>query len=165
MIPKKYITIWFVWDFTGLNKHIVRHLFSLPSIQETIPTMSNFTFCTTLDLNMGYWANPMWPESQRICNIILPWGKFSYTCFPMGLTPSPDVYQEKMSVPFIDLEEVNSNIRTSKTRNVKLPKLQQALWNLHLMHASFQMLKQDIQLLSWNFIPLWKYLENSALSF
>jgi len=25
----------------------------------------------------------------------------------MGLAPSPDVYQEKMSVPFIDLEEVN----------------------------------------------------------
>ena len=57
-------------------------------------------------MNMGYWTIPMCPELQRICTIILPWGKFSYTCLPMGLEPSPDVYQEKMSLLFIDLEEV-----------------------------------------------------------
>jgi len=55
---------------------------------------------------MGYWTIPMCPESQRICTIILPWGKFSYTHLPMGLAPSPDVYQEKISLQFIDLEEV-----------------------------------------------------------
>jgi len=35
-IPKKDNTIRFVSDFTGLNKHVVRHPFPLPSIQETI---------------------------------------------------------------------------------------------------------------------------------
>jgi len=55
---------------------------------------------------MGYWTIPMCPESQRICTIILTCGKFSYERLPMGLAPSPDVYQEKMSLLFIDLEEV-----------------------------------------------------------
>jgi len=68
--------------------------------------MAKFTYCTTLDMNMGYWTIPMCPESQRICTIILPWGKFSYKCLTMGLAPLPDVYQEKMSLLFIDLEEV-----------------------------------------------------------
>jgi len=92
--------------FTGLNKHVGRHPFPLPSIQETISTMSKFTYCTTVDMNMGYWTIPMCPESQRICTIILTCGKFSYERLPMGLAPSPDVYQEKMSLLFIDLEEV-----------------------------------------------------------
>ena len=105
-IPKKDNTIHFVSDFTGLNKHVVRHPFLLPSIQETILTMIKYTYCTTLDMNMGYWTIPMCPESQRICTIILQWGKFPYMCLPMGLAPSPDVFQEKMSFLFIDLEEV-----------------------------------------------------------
>jgi len=105
-IPEKDNTILFVSDFTGLNKHVVRHPFPLPSIQDTIRIMSKFTYCTTLEMNMGYWSIPMLPELQRICTIILPWGKFSYTCLPIGLAPSPDVYQEKMSLLFIDLEEV-----------------------------------------------------------
>jgi hypothetical protein len=105
-ISKKDNTICFVSDFTGLNKHVVIHPFPLPSIQETILTMAKFTYCTTLDMNMGYWTIPMCPESKRICTFILPWGKFSYTCLPMGLAPSADVYQEKMSILFIDLEGV-----------------------------------------------------------
>ena len=51
-IPKKDNTIHFVSDFTGLSKHVVRHPFLLPSIQETILTMIKFTYCTTLDMNM-----------------------------------------------------------------------------------------------------------------
>jgi len=88
------------------DKHVVRHPFPTPSIQETICTMSKFTFCKTLDMNMGYWSIPICPESQRICTIILPWGKFSYTHLPMGLAPSPNVYQEVMSLLIIDLGEV-----------------------------------------------------------
>ena len=81
----------------------MRYPFPLPSIHETIQTMAKITYCTTLHMNMGYWTIPMCPVLQRICPIILPWGKFSYTC----LARSPDVYQEKMSLLFIDLEEVN----------------------------------------------------------
>jgi len=57
-------------------------------------------------MNMGCWTITMCPESQRFCTIILPWGKFSYNCLPIGLAPSPYVSQEKMSLLYIDLEEV-----------------------------------------------------------
>ena len=52
------------------------------------------------------WTIPICPELQRICTIILTWGKFSYTYLPMGLATSPDVNQEKISLLLIDLEEV-----------------------------------------------------------
>ena len=93
-------------DYKGLNKHVVRHPFPLSSIQEIIHTMVKLNYCTTLDMNMGYWTIPMCPELQRICTIILSWGKFSYKHLPMGLAPSSDVYREKMFLLFIDLEEV-----------------------------------------------------------
>ena len=57
-------------------------------------------------MNMGYWTIPMCPASQRICTIILPSGKFSDTCIPMGLDPSPEFYQEKISLLLVDLEGV-----------------------------------------------------------
>ena len=37
------------------------------------------------------------PSAQRICTIILPWGKYSYLHLPMGVAGSPDIFQEKMS--------------------------------------------------------------------
>ena len=33
----------------------------------------------------------------RICTIILPWGEYSYLRLPMGMSGSPDIFQEKMS--------------------------------------------------------------------
>ena len=34
---------------------------------------------------------------KKICTIILPWGKYSYLRLPMGVSGSPDRFQEKMS--------------------------------------------------------------------
>ena len=40
--------------------------------------MEGFTYATVLDLNMGYYTVRLDPDSQKICSIILPWGKYSY---------------------------------------------------------------------------------------
>ena len=49
------------------------------------------------DLNMGYYTIRLDPDSQKICTIILPWGKYSYLRLPMGICGSPDFFQEKMT--------------------------------------------------------------------
>ena len=54
-------------------------------------------YASTLDLNMGYFTIRLDPDSQKICTIILPWGKYSYLRLPMGVSGSPDIFQEKMS--------------------------------------------------------------------
>jgi hypothetical protein len=38
--------------------------------------MEGFTFATALDLNMGYYHIRLDPDSQKICTIIFPWGKY-----------------------------------------------------------------------------------------
>ena len=59
--------------------------------------MGGFIYATALDLNIGYNTIRLDPDAQKICTIVLPWGKYSYLRLPMGITGSPDFSQEKMS--------------------------------------------------------------------
>jgi hypothetical protein len=59
--------------------------------------MEGFTYTTALDLNMGYYTIRLDSDAQKICTIVLPWGKYSYLRLPMGISGSPDFFQEKMT--------------------------------------------------------------------
>jgi hypothetical protein len=69
-------------------------------------TVDGLTFISILDLNMGFWMILLNKESQQLTTVILPWGKYSYKQLAMGLSISPDIYQEKMSAIFSDMENV-----------------------------------------------------------
>ena len=57
-----------------------------------------------LDLNMGYDTIQLNPSAQDYCTIVIPWGKYAYTRLPMGLSNAPDIFKEKMSSLFEELE-------------------------------------------------------------
>ena len=97
IIPKKNKQVRFISDFREVNKRIVRKPFPIPKISSTLQEMEGFTYATALDLNMGYYTIRLDPDAQKICTIVLPWGKYSYLRLPMGITGSPDFFQEKMS--------------------------------------------------------------------
>ena len=46
---------------------------------------------------MGYYTIKLDPDLQKICTIILSWGKYSHLRLPMGICGSPDFFQEKMT--------------------------------------------------------------------
>ena len=72
--------------------------------------LEGFRYATSLDLTMGYYHITLCPKSRKLCTIVLPWGKFEYQKFPMGLCNSPDIFQEKMNELFHDLEYVRAYI-------------------------------------------------------
>ncbi len=97
--------------------------------------MEGFTYATALDLNMGYYTIRLDPDAQKICTIVLPWGKYSYQHLPMGMAGSPDIFQEKMSNLMRTLECVRTYIDdlliiTSGTYDDHLAKLQVVLERL-----------------------------------
>ena len=59
---------------------------------------------------MGFYHIELTPNSSALCTIVLPWGKYEYLKLPMGLSNSPDVFQEKMGDLFSDLEHVRAYI-------------------------------------------------------
>ena len=107
-IAKKNGTVRFISDFRELNKMIVRKPFPIPKIQDMLLKLQGFTYATSLDLNMGYYHITLDPASQRLCTIIMPWGKYEYQALPMGLCNSPDIFQERMSELFMGFEYVRT---------------------------------------------------------
>jgi Reverse transcriptase (RNA-dependent DNA polymerase) len=105
-IPKKNGEIRFVSDFRQLNKVLHRKPYPLPVPHEYFRSLDGFSYCTSMDLKMGFWAIHLSLYSQKLCTIVLPWGKYRYLRLPMGLSVSPDIYQEKMSNLFVDMPEV-----------------------------------------------------------
>jgi hypothetical protein len=59
--------------------------------------MEGFPFATAIYLNMGYYTIRLDPDAQKICTIILCWGKYSYLRLPMGISGAPDIVQAKMT--------------------------------------------------------------------
>ena len=110
IIPKKDQTIRFISDFRELNKRIKRYPFPLPNIQELLLKLEGFQWATALDLNMGYYHIELTPNSKRMCTIVLPWGKYEYQKLPMGLSNSPDIFQENMSDLFRGFDYVREYI-------------------------------------------------------
>ena len=107
VIPKKDgNTVRFLSDFRELNKCIKRKPYPIPKVQDMLLKLEGFRYATAIDLNMGYYNILLTPESSRLCTIVLPWGKYSYTSLPMGLATSPDIFQEKMNNLFVGLEHV-----------------------------------------------------------
>jgi hypothetical protein len=50
-----------------------------------IRSMEGFTFASALDLNMGYYHIKLDADSQKLCTIVIPWGKYKYKLLPMGI--------------------------------------------------------------------------------
>ncbi len=110
IIPKKDGTVRFISDFRELNKRIKRKPYPIPKIQDLLLKLEGFQYATSLDLNMGYYHIELSPFSKQLCTIVLPFGKYEYQRLPMGLCNSPDIFQEKMSSLFGDLEYVRAYI-------------------------------------------------------
>ena len=76
---------------------------------------------------MGYNHIELTQFSKALCTIVLPWGKFEYQQLPTGLCNSPDIFQEKMSSLFADLEYCRAYIDD-------LLILSSGDWEQHLSH-------------------------------
>ena len=137
IIAKKNGTVRFLSDFREVNKRIIRTPFPIPKISSVLQEMEGFTYATALDLNMGYYTIRLDPDSQKICTIILPWGKYSYMRLPMGISGSPDFFQEKMTSLMQSLEYVRTYIDdlliiSSGTYDDHLLKVEEVLTRLQL---------------------------------
>ena len=106
IIPKSNGQVRFISDFREVNKRITRTPFPIPKISTILQEMEGFTYATALDLNMGYYTIRLDGDAQKICTIILPWGKYSYLRLPMGVAGSPDIFQEKMTSLMDTLEYI-----------------------------------------------------------
>ena len=66
--------------------------------------LEGFQYATSLDLNMEYYHILLIKNASNLCTIILLWVKYCHKRLPMGVSNSPETFQQKMSYLFHGFE-------------------------------------------------------------
>jgi hypothetical protein len=105
--PKKDGRVRWISNLHQLNKVIQCKQYSLPIIMDILHKHSRYEFVTILDISMQYYTFELGKESQDLCTIITPFGKYKYLRLPMGLKCSPDIAQAIMENVLSDMEDAD----------------------------------------------------------
>jgi len=103
IVPKKDGRVRFITDYRELNKRIRRKPWPMPHVADLIQDIGSYTYVTALDLSMGYYHFRLSDELSDMSTFMLPFGLYKYRRLPMGLSVSPDLFQERMSKLFGDI--------------------------------------------------------------
>jgi hypothetical protein len=107
IIPKKDSRVPWISNLRQLNKVIRRKQYPLPIITDILRKRSGYNFFTKLDVSMQHYTFELDKESQDLFTIVMPFGKYKYLRFPMGLKCSPDIAQAAMENVLSDIEDAD----------------------------------------------------------
>jgi hypothetical protein len=96
IIPKKDGRVCWIINLCQLNKVIRHKQYPLPIITDILRKCSGYKNFTKLDVSMQFYMFELDEESQDLCTMITPFGKYKYLRLPMGLKCSPDIAQAAM---------------------------------------------------------------------
>ncbi len=105
IIPKKDGRVHWISNLCQIYKVIRRKQYPLLIITDILCKRSGYKFFTKLDVSMQYYTFKLDKESQDLCTIITPFGKYKYLRLPMGLKCSPDIAQAAMENVLSDIED------------------------------------------------------------
>ena len=103
LVPKKNGKLRLVIDYRQLNKQTIKSCWPIPSIEEIFDTLEGSEYFTTIDISWGFYQLPMAEESQDYTAFSTPFGSFKWLRMPMGLTGSPNTFQNLMEQVLVGL--------------------------------------------------------------
>ncbi len=107
IIPKKDGRVRWISNLHQLNKVIRRKQYPLPIITDILRKRSGYKLFTKLNISMQYYTFELDEESQDLCTIVTPFGKYKYLRLPIGLKCSPDIAQAAMDNELSSIEDAD----------------------------------------------------------
>jgi transposase InsO family protein len=104
LAPKKDGTLRFCVDYRKLNAMTVRDAYPIPRIDDTLDSLQEARFVSTLDLRSGYWQVELDQAAREKTAFVTHKGLFEFNVMPFGLTNAPATFQRLMDVVLAGLK-------------------------------------------------------------
>ena len=96
LVKKKDGTVRFCIDYRKLNNVTRKEVYPIPRIEDTLQSLANMKYFTTLDFASGYWQLQVAEKDRHKTAFHTIYGCFEFKRMPFGLCNAPYTFQRHM---------------------------------------------------------------------
>lgn len=93
-------------DPKPLNKALCRSHYPLPIIDDLLPELHKARVFSLCDVKNGFWHMELDDESSYLTTFETPYGRYRFLRMPFGISPAPEVFQQRLELAIQNLEGV-----------------------------------------------------------
>ena len=86
LVPKADVRVRICFDLTKLTQAILREVYQMPDVEETLGSLKEGSVFSKLDANSGFHQIVLNPESGKLTTFITPVGRYMFRCFLFGIS-------------------------------------------------------------------------------
>ena len=106
VVPKADGRVRICVDLTKLNQAVRREVYQMPTVEETLGSLTEGSVFSKLDANSGFHQIVLNPESAKLTTFITPFGRYMFKRLPFGISSAPEYFQKRMDKELSGLEGV-----------------------------------------------------------
>ena len=96
VVPKADGRVRICIDLTRLNQAVRREVYQMPTVKETLGSLTEGSVFSKLDGNSGFHQIVLNPESAKLTTFITPFGRYMFKRLPFGISSAPEYFQKRM---------------------------------------------------------------------
>ena len=94
-------------DLTRLNEAFRREVYQMPTVEETLGSLTERSVFSKLDVNSGFYQIVLNPESAKlITTFITPFGRHMFKRLTFGISSAPEYFQKRVDKEFSGIERI-----------------------------------------------------------